>query len=471
MNRIFYRNANFFVMLTVAAGVFQSTLVLLHGPGVFSLESFAIWFLVVNAVTLAAGICMLKYFHYRKYRLALLTGTIAVLGSLCHATIIYIILVSGELQDYFMPTLLISMGTGMIYATSLIFSRAGERLWLKIAGVSALIIGVVVGAALLWGMKVPEVYLNGTLDKIFQRASLVGSLIPLLYIMNFLDELKSLKKEAVHTGAKGAQETPMTVVVALALFTTIVLGVLVATEAGTASYWQKRNAEKTQALINMSESRIFVGSTGDTLQYLLLKPSGYDSARQHSNDTIRYPLVVNLPYGGYEGAEVAQILSGDYHRKTYPSFLFVPYCPQGSGWGGIPGYPDIDTLVFEAIRALDQKFPIDTNRRYVTGISRGGYGSWHFITNRPEMFAAAIPVCGAGDPQLAPQIVDVAVWAFHGEKDKNVPVSGSREMIEGIKKAGGDPQYTEYQGQGHNIWYQVSTTPGLLEWLFNQKRK
>ncbi|MBA4055232.1 MAG: peptidase, partial [Marivirga sp.] len=109
-------------------------------------------------------------------------------------------------------------------------------------------------------------------------------------------------------------------------------------------------------------------------------------------------------------------------------------------------------------------------RRYVTGISRGGYGSWHFICTRPDMFAAAIPVCGGGDPSRASNIVDVSVWAFHGAKDKNVPVDGSRHMIEAIKKAGGSPQYTEYENEAHNIWHRVSETPGLWDWLFEQQR-
>jgi predicted peptidase len=126
-------------------------------------------------------------------------------------------------------------------------------------------------------------------------------------------------------------------------------------------------------------------------------------------------------------------------------------------------------LVYEAIESL--KDPgIDEKRRYVTGISRGGYGSWNFICKRPEMFAAAVPVCGGGDPQFASRIVDVAVWAFHGEKDRNVLVSGSRNIIEAMKKVGGDPKYTEFSGEGHNIWYQVSMTPALWDWMFAQRR-
>jgi predicted peptidase len=71
---------------------------------------------------------------------------------------------------------------------------------------------------------------------------------------------------------------------------------------------------------------------------------------------------------------------------------------------------------------------------------------------------------------LASRAVDVAVWAFHGKNDKNVPVSGSRDMINAMRNAGGHPTYTEYPDEAHNIWNRVSATPGLWDWLFAQQR-
>lgn len=179
-------------------------------------------------------------------------------------------------------------------------------------------------------------------------------------------------------------------------------------------------------------------------------------------------MVVFLPYGGYE-ASAAESLAG-MDGSTYPAFIFVPYCPEGAGWGGISGIASLESLVYETISGLHEP-GIDIKRRYVTGVSRGGYGTWQFICARPDLFAAAIPICGAGDPKLASNVVNIPIWAFHGAKDKNVPISGSRDMILAIKKAGGQPRYTEYPDRAHNIWDKVIATPGLWEWLFAQKRK
>ena len=86
------------------------------------------------------------------------------------------------------------------------------------------------------------------------------------------------------------------------------------------------------------------------------------------------------------------------------------------------------------------------------------------------MFAAAVPICGGGNPGLAAKIASIPVWAFHGEDDNLVPVRLSREMIEEMKKAGGSPKYTEFPGAGHNIWNNVAATSGLMDWIFEQER-
>jgi predicted peptidase len=302
-------------------------------------------------------------------------------------------------------------------------------------------------------------------------ASLATCLIPIPFIQHFLGERRIAKTENTGTLTQRSSENIMGMVGILAFIGTLTFGGMIAAESYSSGYWENRNFEKTKELARLFEARTFVNGHGDTLSYRLLKPLGYDPTK-------KYPLVISLPYGGQpptdkirqiEGAAAAEVLSEDMNRGRYRAFLFIPNCPPGSGWGGVPDYPSVDTLVYEAITSLDSQFGIDVKRRYVTGISRGGYGTWNFICTRPELFAAAIPVCGGGDPKLASKIVNVPVWAFHGEKDRNVPVSGSRDMISAIRKAGGDPKYTEFP-EGHNIWYQVSITPGLWDWLFAQKR-
>jgi predicted peptidase len=229
------------------------------------------------------------------------------------------------------------------------------------------------------------------------------------------------------------------------------------------------SARETALAKPFKEGR-YISSQGDTLLYRLLKPL-------HYNPSKRYPLVVGLPYTCWsdntrqvDTCPMAKWLATDENRQTYAAFVFVPRCPPYSGWGGVANTPSVASLAIEAIISLDRAYSIDAQRRYVSGVSRGGYGSWNLIGMQPELFAAAIPVCGEGNPEQAPGMTSVSVWAFHGAKDMNVPVSGSRDMVNALKKAGGSPRYTEYPDAAHNIWEEVIKTPGLLNWLFAQKQ-
>jgi predicted peptidase len=127
--------------------------------------------------------------------------------------------------------------------------------------------------------------------------------------------------------------------------------------------------------------------------------------------------------------------------------------------------------VLELLLALEVTFSLDTRRLYVTGQSLGGFGTWSLISERPDMFAAAIPVCGGGDEAAAANLTKVSIWAFHGEKDASVSVERSRKMITAIRRAGALPRYTEYKGAGHVIWDRVYSEPELLTWVFAQNRK
>ena len=46
---------------------------------------------------------------------------------------------------------------------------------------------------------------------------------------------------------------------------------------------------------------------------------------------------------------------------------------------------------------IQNEFPVDRDRIYITGLSMGGFATWESLMRHPQMFAAAIPVCGGGD--------------------------------------------------------------------------
>jgi predicted peptidase len=101
----------------------------------------------------------------------------------------------------------------------------------------------------------------------------------------------------------------------------------------------------------------------------------------------------------------------------------------------------------------------------------GGYGTWSLATEYPERFAAIAPICGGGDPKKAHLLKDMPVWVFHGAKDTVVPPERSEEMVNALKEAGGNVQYTVYPEADHDSWTETYNNPKLYEWFLKHKRK
>jgi len=466
MKRNFYYRGIFFTALLIAAILLQDVLRFQLGDQITRLESFIPWLLIFGVNAAIGSFFILKYYHAKHYTVAFVTATLATIAALGYLIVNYAIIVSpAQFVSYGAPAFFLVFLTSIVSAASLVFSATRKNPWLLSAGWLMLILVVMIGATILWYNSSQDVPLRATLQKVGLWISFAYDLIPLLYILNFRSELRTLPPENSDWQPEKTSDGVWAIAGTFAFIFTCVFGFVLANETQGKLAWEKQLALKAKEWAILFESRTFVDQRGDTLHYQLLKPLDVDPQK-------KYPLVVCLPYGGgVEGCPPAQVLLTDPYRKKYPAFLFVPYCRPGSGWGGVPRYPTVDTLVFDALHALEDEFKtIDENRRYVTGVSRGGYGSWHFICTRPDLFAAAIPVCGGEDPNLAANAVEVSVWAFHGEKDRNVLVQQSRDMVAAIKQAGGHPRYTEFPDAGHDIWDRVNNTSGLWNWLFEQRR-
>jgi predicted peptidase len=222
--------------------------------------------------------------------------------------------------------------------------------------------------------------------------------------------------------------------------------------------------------------KTFTSRSGQQMPYRIFVPHGYDSRK-------KYPLVLWLHGGGGRGTDNLRQISGGNtagagvwtkpeNQEKYPSIVVAPQCPENEMWTTVDlAKPTRQLeLVLELIASIQKTYSIDERRLYVAGQSMGGLGTWGLISEHPQMFAAAIPVCGGGNEQLAPKLVHVPIWAFHGEKDQAISVERSRRMIAAIRKAGGTPRYSEYKDVGHNSWERAFSEPDLLEWVFAQRR-
>ncbi|MEO1824293.1 MAG: prolyl oligopeptidase family serine peptidase [Roseibacillus sp.] len=149
-----------------------------------------------------------------------------------------------------------------------------------------------------------------------------------------------------------------------------------------------------------------------------------------------------------------------------PCILIAPQCNHGQAWMTRSGESVLSLLddFLETTRVADPK------RVYLTGFSLGGYGVWHLIDKRPELFAAAVPLAGAANISDVSHLKDVNIWIFHGRRDKSVKVQRARDISLALKKKGISHKYSELPA-GHLITSKVFNEDEIHEWIFRQARK
>ena len=149
-----------------------------------------------------------------------------------------------------------------------------------------------------------------------------------------------------------------------------------------------------------------------------------------------------------------------------PCILIAPQCDQGRNWKNLSG----DSVLSLLDDFLKETKVADPKRVYLTGFSLGGYGVWHMIDKRPDLFAAAVPLAGAAHIRDVSHIRGVSIWIFHGRRDKFVKVQHARDISRALKDKGIPHKYSELAA-GHLITSQVFNQPEIHEWLFQQKRE
>lgn len=225
----------------------------------------------------------------------------------------------------------------------------------------------------------------------------------------------------------------------------------------------------------------FVSSGNVRLPYRIMAP-------QKETDSGKYPLVVFLHGSGERGNDNAKqllhgasVFSNPVNADKYPAYVVFPQCKEKFWTENInermfmPGSPvpamsKIETGLIELIDDIVSSNPIDPERIYIVGISMGGIAAYDLACRFPGKFAAAVPICGAVNPDRLPSAKDVNFMIFHGEEDDEVPSFCSREAYKTLNAAGANVEYVEFSGVGHECWDSAFNYVGFLPWLFSQAR-
>jgi predicted peptidase len=203
-------------------------------------------------------------------------------------------------------------------------------------------------------------------------------------------------------------------------------------------------------------------TSSESYNYLLFLPN---------NGTIKeqlLPAILFLHGAGERGYNLENVKRNGVAKivEEQPNFPFIvisPQCPLGEYWS----VNLLSNLLDEAISS----YPINPDHIYLTGLSMGGYGTWHLAAAEPERFAAIAPICGGGNPIAAKKLKNLPVWVFHGAKDNVIPLKESEIMVSALKKHGVNVKFTVYPDAEHDSWTQTYNNPQLYEWFLQHRRQ
>ena len=225
----------------------------------------------------------------------------------------------------------------------------------------------------------------------------------------------------------------------------------------------------------------------DTLKYRLLVPK---KLKKRS----KYPLHLFLHGFGERGSDnkqqlkyVAGLFINQRNRNYYKTFGVFPQCPDDDSWSTRKIVKSNDglnhkfydnkkptnalRLVMKLMDSLTSTQNVNKNRVYVSGLSNGGMGTFELLYRKPDMFAAAVPICGGGNVKTAKIFArKTPVWIFHGAQDDVVSPLYSVNMVEAILKEGGKPKFTLYNNVAHDSWTNAFKEKNYFKWIYSHKK-
>jgi predicted peptidase len=248
------------------------------------------------------------------------------------------------------------------------------------------------------------------------------------------------------------------------------------------------NKKAVDHALDIYEKKEFVFAEGKVLPYRILYPENYDKNK-------KYPLLLLLHGAGERGKDNEKQLTWGSklfitaeNRKNFPAIVVFPQCPEESFWAvtkidrtttpfkiefdytAEPNWPLAAANAL--VKKLSNEEGVDKSRVYISGLSMGGMGTFESVYRNPDLYAAALPICGGGDVNhFDKRVAKVPFWIFHGAVDAVVNPQLSRDMVEKLKSLKAEVKYSEYPGVNHNSWENAFAEKDYLSWMLQHKKK
>ena len=226
--------------------------------------------------------------------------------------------------------------------------------------------------------------------------------------------------------------------------------------------------------------------------YSLYLPESFDKKRKES-----YPVIVYLQGAWGVGGPVSNVnkwglvrlirdeqdLTSERNQLLLDTFIVVsPHIREGQYYNHPEVVQDIiDTMIVD--------YNGDPSRVYLTGLSRGGHGTWGLAEKLPGVFAAIVPIASSPDSvKRFRSFKSLPIFIAHNQGDSGTDFVDIESIVSKIEKLGGDSFHriesleitgSDYLEQrhvlkcpkvdGHDAWTVTYTRPEIYKWLLQHR--
>ena len=138
------------------------------------------------------------------------------------------------------------------------------------------------------------------------------------------------------------------------------------------------------------------------------------------------------------------------------------------------GWNNVQDDLMNMIDNTLKNYKSDDKRVYLSGLSFGGFGTWHTASKHPDTFAAINPVVGYAFPDLIAPIAKakLPIWNIAGGKDTAVPSEYFYIGINKLKELGHHKiRLTVHEDTDHvETWRRVYGGQDIYDWLLSHSK-
>lgn len=206
----------------------------------------------------------------------------------------------------------------------------------------------------------------------------------------------------------------------------------------------------------------FTSSMGKEMKYYLYIPN---------NATEGMPLILYL-HGDGSVNNMSKLKDGEmshYVKNLYGDdfpFIYIQPMTEVTSW---TKNNRLDTLS-ELVTNVASEYHCDSNKIILTGMSRGGNGTWALANAYPNLFSCFVPVSGHSNVD-ASNLTNLPVMAISTPDGSDSWNYGpQKKLVDEINAAGGNATFVSKDGYTHNSVSGVTYTEDLFNWMISQTK-